>query len=126
MAFDRGQLTFLYDAEKNSLFMKLLDDSIASTTMAEASASYSKDPFSYIPHLPGAVAAMTFEDCDGLPLTFPNLAPAKRCLDFHARLAVLNAEREDWIDEGEVEVASYGSEGEYKDRLKLLFGKMHD
>ena len=126
MAFDRGQLTFLYDAEKNSLFMKLLDKSIASTTMAEASAAYDKDPFSYIPHLPRAVAAMTFEDCDGLPLTFPNLAPAKRCLDFHARLAVLNAEMEDWIDEGEVEVTSYGSEGEYKDRLELLLGKMDD
>ena len=90
-------MTFLYDAEWNSLFMKLLDKSVASTTMAEASAAYSKDPFSYIhpfsyiPHLPGAVAAMTFEDCDGLPLSFPNLAPAKRCLDFHARLAVLNA-----------------------------------
>ena len=38
----------------------------------------------------------------------------------------LNAEREDWIGEGEVEVASYGSEGEYKDRLKLLSGKMDD
>ena len=126
MAFDRGQLTFLYNAEKNTLIMKLLDDSIASTTMAEASAAYSQDPFSYIPHLPGAVAAVTFQDCDGLPLTFPNLAPAKRLLDFHARLAVLNAEKEDWIDEGEVEVTCYGSEGECKDRLELLLGKVQD
>jgi len=126
MAFDRGQLTFLYNSEENSLFMKLLDKSIASTTMAEASAAYSKDPFSHIHQLPGSVAAMTYKDYDRMPLVFPNFVPAKRCLDFHARLAVLNAEREDWVDVGEVEVSSYGSEGEYKDRLELLLGKMHD
>lgn len=126
MAFDRGQLTFIYKTEENSLFMKLLDESIASTTMAEASAAYSKDPCSYIPQLPESVAAMTYKDYDGMPLAFPNLAPAKRCLDFHARLAILNAESEGWINEGEVETSSYGSEGEYKDRLKLLLGRMDD
>lgn len=65
MAFDRGQPTFLYAAEKNSLFMKLLENSIASTILAEASAACIKDPFGFISHLPGAVAAMTFKDCHG-------------------------------------------------------------
>ena len=65
-----------------------------------------------------------YEDYDGMPLVLPNFVPAKCCLDFHAQAAVLNAETHGWIDEDEMEVLSYGSEGEYKDRPKLLLEKM--
>lgn len=69
---------------------------------------------------------MTYEDCDGLLLVFPNLAPANRCPDFHAQLTILNAERDDRMDEDELEVSCYGSEVEYKDRLKFILVKMQD
>ena len=123
MAFDLGQVTFLFK-ERNSLQMKLLDGSIPSTSMAEASAQSSKDPSGDYPPLPASVAVMTFQDYDGMLLVFPNLQPAMRCLEFHARMAVLNAENEGWVEEGKVDVGSYGSEREYEERLNLLLGKM--
>lgn len=72
MAFRRGQS--LYHA-KSSHFMKLHNDSIAFSILAEASATNSKDPCSYVPRLTEAVTAMAPKPAT--EPTFPGLAPLK-------------------------------------------------
>ena len=122
VALDAGQVYFSFDSSTDTFCMKILDQSIANTTMQAACAKLLPNEAA---NLPADIANTTFGNLEGQILqSLGNHQLAKRCMNFKARIAVLAAEERAWVQTGSVHVGDYGSDGDYKAKLERYFASM--
>jgi hypothetical protein len=109
-AFDKFQISFLYDKATDRFFLKVFDTSIRNETLI----SFIQDPNQLKALLDTRSCTFdpctTFGDLDGKPLVFETLdRPYKRCLNLQARLAYAKALKRN--DAGAVNFEDFWSDG---------------
>ena len=135
VAFDKFQLSFIYDKEADTFRLKLWDQALRLQLLVDSITDKNvrlriENPDGWRRRSRPCVAKnctldllTTFGDIDGKCLVFTNLTrPFKRCINLQARVAREEAVRNKWIDESDEDFEDFWSEGlSVADKLELAF-----